>query len=210
MDERVLVCPTEVFLELGHFVGFQSDVDRYLPTLFKPAHLSFRPRAEVEEDPNFKQLVPYVVLKCQSHVYCYERGKKGSESRLHKLLSLGIGGHVNDEDGAVGREAYDRGVQRELEEEVAISTTMTERIVGLVHDDTTPVGAVHLGVVHLYELESPSVAPLDPAIVSAGFRRLDEVRSLRDRFETWSQFVVDHVLWMNHDSKKTDASANQK
>jgi predicted NUDIX family phosphoesterase len=77
--ERVLVVPTELFHRLGHFQGFSAEVERYLPTLFDPAHTSYRPRGEVEQDPSYKQLIPYVIFRHRSpsgvELFQYQRGK---------------------------------------------------------------------------------------------------------------------------------------
>ena len=194
MEEEVLVFPGRLLEELGSFVGFCDRVDSYLPTLLDPRNLSYVPRSLAEDDPSRKQLIPYVVLRSGDSVYCYERGRKGSESRLHRLLSLGVGGHISRSDGAEGQVAYDAGFAREIEEEVGIDTSYESRIVGLVYDDRTPVGSVHFGVVHLFELAAPKVTPRDPTLADARFRPLDEIRPLRDRFESWSGFVLDHVL----------------
>ena len=128
-DERVLVVPTKVFHDLGHFQGFCPDAQVYLGELFSPAHISFRPRSEVEEDPSFKQLIPYVIFRHHDEqgretVFQYTRGTGQGEGRLHRKRSVGIGGHISllDADAASGGDPYKEGMQRELDEEVAIDT----------------------------------------------------------------------------------------
>lgn len=115
---------------------------------------------------------------------------------MHRLRSLGVGGHVSEEDARGGRDldAYEAALRRELEEEVAIGSPGTIRRVGLINDDATPVGRVHLGVVHLYELEWPEVIPREDGLADAGFLPIAVVRSLRSEFETWSQICLDGVL----------------
>ena len=194
MDEEVLVFSAALLDQLGAFTGFRSRVDDYLPEILAPRNLSYMKRSIAENDPTHKQLIPYAVLKVGDLVYCYGRGKKGGESRLHDRLSLGVGGHICREDGDEGAAAYETGFARELVEEVDIQGRYQSKIVGLVYDPSTPVGEVHVGVVHLLELETPSVIARDPSLADADFLTLDEVVSLRPRFETWSQFVIDHVL----------------
>ncbi|MFO0944528.1 MAG: phosphoesterase [Planctomycetota bacterium] len=194
MDEEVLVFPSHLLEKLGTFRGYSNAVESYLPTLLDPANLQYLPRSRAEEDPSFKQLIPYTVLRSGEFVYCYTRGNKGTESRLHDLLSIGVGGHISKEDGSEGRIAYDTGFQRELDEEVSIETTFTQRIVGLVHDDSTPVGSVHFGVVHRIDLAAPKVTHRDPALAKARFRPIEELRKLRDQMESWSAYAFDHVL----------------
>src|SRR5262245_37606352 len=97
LDEKVLVTPTAVLHEAGLFQGFSPRVEHYLQRLLDSAHLSYMPRSLAEDDPSFKQIVPYVVLRHGQQVFHYARGKQGSERRLHALRSIGIGGHINQE-----------------------------------------------------------------------------------------------------------------
>ena len=194
MDESVLVFPTPLLQKLGYFHGFTNQIENYVGTILDPRNLSYMPRVRAEDDPTFKQLIPYAVFQCCDSVFVYERSKKGSETRLHNLLSLGVGGHISTEDGERGELAYQAGFARELAEEVQIDSPYTDRIVGLVNDDSTPVGQVHLGVVHLLELQEPKVTPRDPALSSARFRPIEEIRAARSQFETWSAFVIDNLL----------------
>lgn len=194
MDEEVLVVPTALYHRLGYFCGFRSNADDYLPEILHVSNQQFLPRSRVEDDPSFKQLIPYVVLRCHDQLYCYARGSKGTEQRLHAKISFGIGGHICRQDTAGGQDAYRVGFERELQEEVAIDSAYEERIVGLVHDDSTPVGAVHLGIVHVIDLEKPAVRPVDPALAQARFHTLEEVNEFRDRLESWSAFVLEHLL----------------
>jgi predicted NUDIX family phosphoesterase len=194
--EHVLVVPTELFRRLGYFQGFTADADRYLAELLSPGNTSYRPRGEMEENPGFKQLIPYVIFRHRDaagrdHLFQYTRGKGMGESRLHSKRSIGIGGHISIDDcTADGSVPYAEGMRRELDEEVVIDTPFTARCVGLINDDQTPVGQVHLGVVHLLEVERPAVQPREADILDAGFRPVSELLAEIDRFETWSQFCL--------------------
>jgi predicted NUDIX family phosphoesterase len=193
LSERVLVVPASEFDALGRFQGFSSEVDRYLGALLVPEFASFRPRSEVEDDPSFKQIIPYVVFRSKGLVFTYVRGKSGGESRLRRLRSLGVGGHVAEAD-AEGRgtlEAYDMALLRELEEEVDIRSPGRISRLGLINDDSNPVGLVHLGVVHLYDLDHPELAPREDALAEPEFVKLADLPDLRDQFETWSQICID-------------------
>ena len=103
--ERVLVIPAAVLRESGLFHGFSPDVERYLPRVLDPAHFHFLPRALAEHDPSYKQLIPYVVLRCGELVFHYTRGQSGGEARLRALRSVGIGGHICAEDGETSPDA---------------------------------------------------------------------------------------------------------
>jgi predicted NUDIX family phosphoesterase len=191
LSERVLVIPTAVLHEAGLFQGFTSKVDHYLPRLLLPHHFSFRPRSEVETDPSCKQIVPYVVLRHGYSVYHYTRGKKGTEARLRALRSIGVGGHISAGDAEGSVDPYHVGLMRELQEEVFIETAYCERCVGLINDDSTPVGQVHLGIVHVLDLEAPHVRRREEVLTEDGFAPLAELRQRLDEFETWSRFAME-------------------
>ena len=195
--ERVLVVPTERFRRLGHFQGFCADVDRYLPELLSPEHTSYRPRSAVEGDPSFKQLIPYVIFRHtdprgRQTVFQYTRGSGQGEGRLHHKHSVGIGGHISSVDAVSdgARDPYQEGMRRELEEEVAIETPYTARCVGMINDDRTEVGSVHLGVVYVFDVERPAVRPREAEIIQSGFRPVDEILADLTGFESWSEICM--------------------
>jgi predicted NUDIX family phosphoesterase len=188
--ERVLVVPTRLFHELGEFQGFCAEAQRYLPVLLDPRHQSFRPRAEVETDPSYKQLIPYVVLRWRDEVFHYTRGKRATEARLQALRSIGVGGHISEADQALFENSYREAMFREVAEEVHLDTTYEERCLGLINDDSTPVGQVHLGIVHVFELAEPKARRREQALIQAGFAPLGELQEQCGEFETWSQAVL--------------------
>jgi predicted NUDIX family phosphoesterase len=192
--EHVLVVPTSRFHDLGHFQGFSRDVDKYLKHLLDPAHTSYRPRGAMEQDPSFKQLIPYVIFRHvaadgRTCVFQYTRGKGQGEARLHAKRSVGIGGHISSCDASC-HDPYAEGMRRELDEEVIIDTPYDGRIVGLINDDETEVGKVHLGVVHLFDVSEPRISPRETDIIDAGFRPMAELLADLSRFETWSQICL--------------------
>jgi predicted NUDIX family phosphoesterase len=194
--ERVLVVPTAVFHRIGHFQGFSADVARYLEELLSPEHTAYRPRGQMEVDASFKQLIPYVIFRHidddgVAHVFVYTRGQGQGEGRLHRKRSIGIGGHISSVDaGEESINPYDEGLRRELEEEVLVETSVRERCVGLINDDQTEVGRVHLGVVHIFDVDEPRISPREADIVDAGFRPVAQLLADLDGFETWSQICL--------------------
>ena len=193
-NERVLVVPTAIFHEIGVFHGFLSDprrVDKYVSQLLDPKVLRYRPRSEMETDPSFKQIIPYVVLNCQGQVFHYTRGKRATESRLQALRSIGVGGHISADDSNLFDSPYREAMFREVAEEVRLETKYQERCVGLINDDSTPVGQVHLGIVHVFDLAEPKVQSREQALTRSGFAPLAELREQRPEFETWSQFLLE-------------------
>jgi predicted NUDIX family phosphoesterase len=193
---KVLVVPAAELDRLGRFQGFCPDADRYLDALLRPGVASFQPRPAMEVDPSFKQIIPYVVFRCGDRVFCYRRGTSQGEARLHRLRSLGVGGHVDeaDADGRATAEAYDIALRRELDEEVELGSPGRLTRVGLINDDATPVGTVHLGVAHVYELDEPKVAPREEGLADAEFLTLDAIAGMVDEFETWSRIVLEGCL----------------
>ena len=196
-EEKILVVPTAVFHDLGYFQGFTANVARYLPILLDGHHIEYRPRGEMEDDPSFKQLIPYALFRWidasgTSHLFEYRRGSGQGEHRLHAKRSVGVGGHISTLDAAAGHieHVYREGMRRELEEEVAIDAPFTEKIVGLINDDQTPVGQVHLGVVHLCDVERPHVQPREADILDARFRPVRDILPRLDQFESWSEIAV--------------------
>lgn len=191
--EHVLVVPTLLFHEIGYFQGFHENVTPYLKTLLDPAHTRYMPRDLAEQDPSYKQLIPYCIFRHGDDIFCYTRGTAQGEARLHAKRSIGVGGHISTVDRDSSAEPYAAGMQRELDEEIEISTTYSSRMFGLLNDDLTEVGKVHLGVVHIFELNAPQVAPREKSMIKAGFVPLAQLVQEKDQFETWSQICLDFL-----------------
>lgn len=197
-EEQILVVPETVITAIGPLEGFSREVDRFLGPILASDQLSFRPRGQMESDPSFKQLIPYVILQHTDaagtiRVFTYTRGSGQGERRLHARRSIGIGGHISEEDAAGGSDPYLTGMQRELAEEVTIRCDYSERRVGLIYDSTTEVGRVHLGVVHILELEEQRVEPNEEDISDTEFITLDALRAEYDSLEVWSRLCVDSL-----------------
>jgi len=142
-------------------------------------------------------LIPYVIFCHEGEpgrltVFQYTRGKGQGEGRLHQKRSVGIGGHISTVDAQADGAAnpYETGMRRELDEEVAIDTPYAAHCVGLINDDLTEVGRVHLGVVYRFDVERPAIQPREPDILESGFRPVEEILAELPAFETWSQLCV--------------------
>lgn len=196
-EEKVLVIPEDRLGELGRFSGFRPFCQNALDALLNPQFMEFRPRSSVEEDPTFKQLIPYIILETEidgaRSIFHYTRGKGQGEKRLHALKSIGIGGHISEED-AEGDDLYLSGMLRELNEEMVVDADYDEQLVGFIYDDTTPVGRVHLGVVHLLKLKSPDARAREVEITQSGFAECEHLKRQLDQFETWSQLCLNHLF----------------
>ncbi|RMF40560.1 MAG: phosphoesterase [Planctomycetota bacterium] len=196
-EEHVLVIPENRLGELGRFTGFRPFCPDAFSALLNPQFMEFRPRSSVEDDPTYKQLIPYVILQAdvggRTAVFQYTRGRGQGEKRLHALRSVGIGGHISREDAA-GEDPYRSGMQRELSEEVEIGCPFQEELVGFIYDDASPVGRVHLGVVHRLVLESPAASAKECELTDSRFVPVDDLKRDIDQFETWSQLCLTHLF----------------
>ena len=195
-EEQILVVERKVIEEAGMFQGLVFDVRRYLDKIFVPGVPRFMARSAAEEDPSFKQLIPYVLMSCKGRYLSYVRGKRAGEARLMGNRSIGIGGHINPIDAdnsslfAYLYENYLAAVQREVAEEVSVEAKHTDKVVALLNDDSNEVGSVHLGVVHHWVLDSPDVTKKEQVITQMTFMTPAELREARDSLETWSQICL--------------------
>src|SRR5437762_6930484 len=137
-EERVLCFERKLLEQLGVFHGISLDVQKYLPVLTARDKLIYLNRSEAEQDRRYKQLIPYVLLICKDKILRYRRGKGGQETRLHGFYSVGIGGHIADEDHGLfsAGVGYEEGMRRELMEEVAVERVSAPGV-GLIKDDST-------------------------------------------------------------------------
>ena len=199
--EEVLVVPRALLDEIGSFEGLRTEgLDEAIGRLLDPANHYFMERAAAEDDPSHKQLIPYCIFRSGDRILHYTRGKSGGESRLHAKISVGVGGHVNPidmGDGRTGPDAYHAAVTREIEEELDLPEEHAHRIIALLNDESNLVGQVHLGIVHLVELKSETVASREDALTDLGFSSLEDLNGDSfGRLETWSQFCIRHLREM--------------
>ncbi|MAS96593.1 MAG: hypothetical protein CMO55_25670 [Verrucomicrobiales bacterium] len=196
-DENVLVISRELFDSLGAFQGISLEPERYLPAILDPSNNYFLSRDLAEDDPSHKQIIPYAIFQCGDRFLHYVRGGGSGEKRLASKGSIGIGGHINDGDHAASsldKDTYTIGVEREIDEELHFSGKYSQKILGLINDDSNEVGQVHLGVVHLVTLESDEVSAAEDNIQNLEFLSLPELQDRSDALETWSRICVDGLV----------------
>lgn len=184
--ERILVVPTErvrPFVgEKGLFTGNEEE----LYALVEAEH-SFMPRPEAEQDPSHKQIIPYIILTRGEEVFATRRSSKGGEARLHGRIALGLGGHINtDDDDKPG--IFHRGLLRELSEEASYCAVGDLVPRGVINDDTTEVGKVHLGFLFTMEVSEAAVKETEK-LEGLWIRRTD-LHSYKDRMEGWSEIAL--------------------
>ena len=189
--EQVLVVRRDDIFPDGAWHGFVTeDLDRY-QRLIREKHL-FMPRADVEDDPNFQQIIPYVVFRHKDRYLLTHRLRASSEKRLRKQYSLGVGGHINPGDLRSGDPILD-GLKREWEEEVAYDGPLNARLIGLLNDESAPVSKVHLGVVFLVDGDTPNIAIRETKKLGGELLTLEEMRTFYLQMESWSQLVYDRL-----------------
>ena len=153
------------------------------------AHHEFRPRPEMETDPAYKQIIPYVLVTRGTEAFVMQRLKKGGEQRLHGLLSLGVGGHIDPVDEAEGS-ALTAGLRREVDEEVALERAVSLTPLGVINNDRDEVGRVHLGFLFRLEAEG-AVTVRETEKLSGSFMPIAALPALRDKMEGWSQIALE-------------------
>ncbi len=148
----------------------------------------YRPRPEMERDPSFKQVIPYLVLRDGDRYFLMRRTRAGLDERLHDRYSIGVGGHLNPGDGGL-----DVGLEREWHEEVVADFTPVFRPVGLLNDDTTDVGRVHIGIVYVADAGGRPVGIRETHKLTGGFAPPVDVAAVADDLETWSRLVYEFL-----------------
>ncbi len=190
--EQVWVVPREAFFPRGAPHGF------WRPRAGETERLTlqgrFAERAAVEEDPSLKQVIPYAIVRRGDAIFVCRRARRGGDRRLQGLRSIGVGGHINPCDAP---DPVAGALRREVEEELEIPRGWRWRIAGLLNDDTTAVGSVHLGVVAVVEPGEGAVDVREADRMSGAFLARAELLKLHARerasFESWTSLLLDRL-----------------
>jgi predicted NUDIX family phosphoesterase len=192
VSEEVLCVKREDIFPDGAWHGFVTDgLDRYR-SVIRERHF-FKARAEVEEDPTYQQIIPYVVFHHGDRYFLTHRLRASAERRLRRQYSLGVGGHINKADLQGGDPVQD-GMRREWEEEVIYDGRFEAKLLGLLNDDSAPVSKVHLGVVFVIEGDSPHISIRETDKLAGELLTLSEMRIYYLGMESWSQIVYDRLV----------------
>jgi predicted NUDIX family phosphoesterase len=178
-------------------------------------HGYFVQRDHAEHDPDLKQVIPYTLVVRRGQVLLLRRLARGGESRLHDKLSIGVGGHINPQDAEQEKQtsgrsghaagALEAGTRRELEEELHIESDVTIQRVGILNDDSNPVGAVHVGLVQVVQVRG-DVRVREDDVLEGSFVAPAKLRRLQGdgaNFETWSAILIDRLHEVVPDSAVT-------
>ena len=186
-DERVFIVPRSSVVGDAGWYGLRTDgLEAFVVALEHDGR--YEPRALMEHDPAFKQVIPYLVLRDGERFFLMRRTAAGGDARLHGRYSIGVGGHLNPGDGGLLG-----GLRREWAEEVVADFVPEFRLVALLNDDTTDVGAVHLGAVYVADAAGRPVTIRETDKLSGSFVDPPEVAAVMDGMETWSRLVFEFL-----------------
>ena len=194
-SEQVLVVPTACLWDRVKYSDrglITEGADQLAAIVTKCGR--FMNRAEAETDPRFKQVIPYAIVRHNNFYFLLQRKPAQSEQRLHHKFSIGVGGHINPPSDAMGFDVIREGLAKEVQEELHIHSSYSVRLIGLINDDTTEVGRVHLGV--LFEINSPSsdVHVRETNKMHGAWALVERLQETYAKLETWSQIVFDSCL----------------
>ncbi len=192
-DEYVMVIPSSVLWEAGYFQGIHLDTEKYFCLIEDRSKTVFKKRKDVESDPSYKQIIPYVILSYKDTLFSYRRGKLLSEKRLFSNYSIGIGGHISVDDVNLFDVPYKDAMRRELNEEVEITSSYSQWIAGLINDDSNDVGKVHFGIVYIFDLDSPDVKSREKSINEGKFVTISSLQKDIKKYENWSQICISDI-----------------
>jgi len=198
MEESVFAVPTDVLWKLIPYKeqGLIPEKSEVLKSIVQNG--LFRKRSELEEDPSFKQIIPYGVITCGDSFYLFKRSSGQREKRLHNLYTLGAGGHMNPGDSEEPDEQYlTHELKRELSEEVRLlNGCRIEGIqfIGFVNDDTIPVGRFHTGLLYIIRVSNKEVYINETEKMTAEWVDKSNLAEFYEGMETWSKIVFDSYI----------------
>lgn len=189
-DEMILVVPREhIFADNEAWHGLKEvNFDHYLQIINDKKE--FLPRSVMETDPAYKQIIPYLVYTYEGKYFLMQRKSDASEARLRNKLTLGIGGHIRQED--MSENSLFAWALREFHEEVHYAGNVTVKPLGIVNDDSIEVGKMHIGFVFLLQGDSADIT-VKSELKNGVMVSLDECIAQKECMETWSQFIVNFL-----------------
>jgi len=186
-DEHILVVPRAHLFTTQAWHGLQEiDVDHYMNIIND--HKEFHSRSKMETDPTYKQIIPYLIFTHDNKFFLMQRKSDASESRLRNKLTLGIGGHIREED--MSENSLIAWAMREFHEEVNYAGNITVKPLGIINDDSNDVGKVHIGFAFLMIGDSPEIS-VKSELKSGALVSYDDCLAQKECMESWSQFVMD-------------------
>ena len=215
VSERILVVPREILAEAVPSAFHHKEVsDSALTQSATPAVRPFGEAVEAlkalkvmsstyrfinrdlaERDPSLKQIIPYVVVRSNDRVMLMKRLRRQSEERLWDKYSIGIGGHLNPSD--LKEDFFEfllAGLDRELHEELDVSSNYACDLVGWINDDSNDVGKVHFGLAFQVMPHDGNAKVKETSKMTGEFTAVSELTDYRPQMETWSRILFDNFL----------------
>lgn len=189
-EEVMVIAAAEVFKN-GAWQGLKTGGADTLLKIIQEKHC-FLPRHQVEYDPSWQQIIPYIIFRHNHKYLLTNRLENSAEQRLHHQYSLGLGGHINRED-TNETDPVEAGLWREWKEEVSYEGTLSHSLIGFINDDSREVSQVHLGLFYLFEGSSPQITVLEDHEMVGQLLSLSEIEPFYNKMESWSQIVYDYL-----------------
>lgn len=198
LEESVFAIPTDIlwklltYTEKGLINGKSDILNRIVQ------HGQFRKRSDLEEDPSFKQIIPYAMISNKGSFYLFTRTSGQTEKRLHHKLHLGVGGHMNPGNSEEpGGQYLVNELKREFFEEVKlINDCLIEEIefIGFINDDSIPVGRVHIGLLYNIHVSNKYVVINETDKMSAGWINKTDLVEYYEEMESWTRIAIDYYI----------------
>jgi len=191
--EKILVVPREKLFENIFFEGFEREkITYYLERIRK--YSIFIKRFLVENDSNYKQIIPYLIIKFKNKYFMFQRFPIGAEDRLFHKYSVGIGGHINEKDVKKNKDLINSGLEREFGEELIYRGKLKSKIIGCINDDFDDVGKVHFGIAYLIEIDNPGIKIRENSKMEGKLVNKEDLLKNKNKMERWSQIMITNFL----------------
>jgi len=191
--EKILVISRKKLFDDMFFEGFKREKITYYLGIIKKNSI-FMKRSFVENDPDYKQIIPYIIIKFRNKYFMFQRLPVGLEDRLFHKYSVGIGGHINEKDLRNNKDLINSGLEREFNEELIYGRKLNYKIMGLINDDFDNVGKVHFGIVYLVEIDNPDIKIRENSRMKGRLVDKEYLLKYKDKMERWSQILVENLL----------------
>lgn len=192
-DEQILVVKADILFKNGKWQGLKTDNLEYYLDLIKN-NCEFKRRGDMENDPSWQQVIPYILFNYQDKYFLYRYLQKAGEQRLRNDYIIGVGGHINKDDVNGSSDVLNAGRDREWDEEVSYSGNLEKKLVGILNDDRRPVEAVHLGLIYVFKGDTPDLAIKEFDKMAGELTRIDELGAKLAGTEGWAPLIYDEYL----------------
>lgn len=192
-DEQILAVKSDILFERGKWQGLKTDDLDYYIDLIK-SNAEFKRRGDMENDPSYQQIIPYILFNYQDKYFLYNYLAKAGEQRLRKDPILGVGGHINEEDVKGEKDVLETGREREWNEEVAFEGGLNKKLVGILNDERRPVEQVHLGMVYVFTGDSPDLKIRESDKMAGELVSIDKMGEKLKGTEGWAPLIYEEYL----------------